>query len=98
MPSRPVAQHQQPSAPRAFDVFLSHCGGEDRLIKMVLSWVRRELQSLSSTDGSAPICAFRDEDDLKDTGPVRDALQAAICQSPIGACSLLLPLHLLPGC
>ena len=97
VPSLPVAQHQQPpAATPAYDVFLSHCGGTDRYIKMVLGFVRRYLHDLPSTPGGSPIRAFRDEDDLKDTGKTHHALRAAVLQSMIGARSDML-VHLSAG-
>ena len=84
-PPLPAAQHQQTSALRLYDVFLSHSGGTDNHVKVVLDWASDELNKLPSTDSSAPIRAFRDEDDLKGTGRVRSVILAALHQSPIGA-------------
>ena len=69
---------------RAFDVFLCHCGGGPGRVKELLDFVRRDLQALPSIDGSVPIRAFRDEDDLDRIGSVQDALHAAVHQAPIG--------------
>ena len=63
---------------------------------MVLGFVRRDLHNLPSTRGGSPIRAFRDEDDLKDTGKTHHALLAAILQSNIGAPSDML-VHLSAG-
>ena len=83
---RPVISDdsQQSCPPRAFDVFLCHCGGGSADVKLLLDYVRRELQALPSIGGSASIRAFRDEDDLDSIGLVQDALQAAIRQASIG--------------
>ncbi len=70
--------------PRAYDVFLSHCGAEDGLVKKLLDYVRQDLQGLQPIGGSDVICAFRDEDDLDGIDLVKDALLAAILQAPIG--------------
>ena len=70
---------------RAFDIFLCHCDGDRRDVKLLLDYVRRDVQSLPTVGGSAPIRAFRDEDDLEDIDRVKDALCAAIRQAPIGA-------------
>ena len=70
---------------RAFDVFLCHSGRGDGGVKQMLDYVRKDLQALPAVGGTAPIRAFRDEDDLDQTGPVQKALQAAIKQAPIGA-------------
>ena len=53
-------------------------------VKLLLDYVRKELQELLPVGGSAAIRAFRDEDDLNRTGLVQDAARAAIEQAPIG--------------
>ncbi len=75
---------EEPFPPRAFDVFLCHCGGGRGDVKLLLDYVRRDLQALPSIGGTAPIRAFRDEDDLDRLGRVHDALQTAIHQASIG--------------
>lgn len=70
---------------RSFDVFLCHCGGGRGDSKLLLDYVRRELQELPPAGGTVAIRAFRDEDDLDRIGLVQDELRAAIEQAPIGA-------------
>ena len=70
---------------RAFDVFLCHSGGDGGDVKLMLGYVRRELQALKPIGGKAVIGAFRDEDDLDRIGVTQHALRAAILQSSIGA-------------
>jgi hypothetical protein len=58
-----------------FDVFLCLRGGGGGGVKLLLDFVRRDLQALPSVGGSAPIRAFRDEDDLSGLGLVQDTLK-----------------------
>ena len=70
--------------PDAVDVFLCH-SGDDPLVKQLLDFVRRALHEVPPVGGGAPVCAFRDEDDLDGIGQTQAALAAAIRQAPIGA-------------
>ena len=70
--------------PDAVDVFLCH-SGNNPLVKLLLDFVRRELHEVPPVGGGAPVCAFRDEDDLDGIGQTQAALAAAIRQAPIGA-------------
>ena len=71
---------------RTFDVFLCHCGGGRGDIKLLLDYVRRDLERLPPIGGRPLVCAFRDEDNLGiGIGLVQDALQEALLQASIGA-------------
>ena len=70
---------------RAYDVFLCHCGGGTADVKLLLDYVRKDLEDLPPIGGGALICAFHDEDSLNGIGLVQEALNAAIHEASIGA-------------
>ena len=70
-------------AGQRYDVFLSHAGGKDLVVKCLLDFLRRDLIAVPSTD-DRPIPAFLDEADLGRMARVRDLIEAALGSAQLG--------------